>query len=65
MIIRSLDINKDWTFGIGKNNYLTSHKAIVQNIETRLLSFFGIASLIWMPELIGSVYLAQSLQSRR
>ena len=40
MIIRALDTSHDWTLGIGKNNYLFGQKAIVENIETRLLSFF-------------------------
>jgi hypothetical protein len=40
MITRALDVDHDWTFGIGKNNYLTEQKAIVQDINTRLLSFF-------------------------
>lgn len=41
MIVRSLDINGDWTFGKGKNNYLSNNKAIVQSIATRLQSFLG------------------------
>lgn len=40
MIIRALDSLGDWTFGIGKNNYFFDQKAIVENIQTRLLSFF-------------------------
>lgn len=41
MIVRSLDVNGDWTFGKGKNNYLANNKAIVQNISTRLNSYLG------------------------
>ena len=39
MIIRALDTNHDFTFGIGKNNYLHGQAAIAENIDTRLLSF--------------------------
>jgi len=41
MIVRSLDVNHDWTFGAGKNNYRTNLNALAQNIQTRLLSFLG------------------------
>lgn len=41
MIVRALDANHDWTFGKGKNDYLIQSRAIVQCIETRLLSFLG------------------------
>jgi len=41
MIIRALDINHDWTFGKGKENYLSGQLAIAENIQTRILSFFG------------------------
>ena len=41
MIIRALDINHDWTFGKGKENYLSAQLAIAENIQTRILSFFG------------------------
>ena len=41
MIVRSLDVNGDWQFGKGRNNYLSANKAIVQNISTRLNSFLG------------------------
>jgi hypothetical protein len=39
MIIRNLDSNGDWTFGQGKQNYLTGNAAIGLNIRTRLLSW--------------------------
>lgn len=39
--VRALDINHDWLFGKGQNDYLTGNKAIGQNINTRLNSFLG------------------------
>lgn len=39
--IRSLDALGDWTFGKGKNNYVTQLKAVSQNLKTRLKSFLG------------------------
>ena len=41
MIIRALDANHDFTFGIGKSNYLFGELAIEENIQTRLLEFFN------------------------
>lgn len=41
MIVRSLDVNHDWTFGKGKNNYLVNNDAIVQLINTNLNSYLG------------------------
>lgn len=41
MIVRALDINNDWTFGKGKNDYLKLNSALGQCIKTRLLSFLG------------------------
>lgn len=41
MRVRQVDSSHDFTFGKGKNNYLTATRAIVQNIDTRLLSFLG------------------------
>lgn len=41
MIIRALDTNHDFTFGRGKNSYLSKQLAIAENIDTRLLSFFN------------------------
>jgi hypothetical protein len=41
MIIRALDINSDWTFGKGKQNYLTETNAIKLNISTRLKQWKG------------------------
>lgn len=41
MIVRSLDINGDWEFGAGLNNYKRANLAVVQSIQTRLSSFIG------------------------
>lgn len=39
--VRALDINHDWTFGKGQNDYLRDQRAITQNINTRLYMFLG------------------------
>lgn len=41
MIVRALDINGDWEFGKGKNDYKRDIKALTQTIKTRCLSFLG------------------------
>lgn len=41
MIVRTLDINHDWEFGKGRNDYLSNNDAIVQMVNTRLNSFLG------------------------
>lgn len=41
MIFRTLDVNGDWTFGKGLNNYATDNKAIGLNIATRIRSWLG------------------------
>lgn len=41
MIVRALDAFGEWTWGRGKNNYLSLNAAIGQNIQTRLASFLG------------------------
>lgn len=41
MIIRALDADGDWTFGKGKNDYVSLNDAVGQNIQTRLSSFLG------------------------
>lgn len=41
MSVRQIDVNNDWTFGRGKNNYLRHNDAVAQNIKTRLQSFLG------------------------
>lgn len=41
MRVRAIDINGDWTFGKGQNDYKTANDAIAQNIRTRLYSVLG------------------------
>lgn len=41
MIVRALDVNGDWTFGKGKNDYLSGVDAVAQSISTRLDCFLG------------------------
>lgn len=41
MTMRNLDSNHDWTFGSGKNNYVSENLEIALNIKTRVLSFLG------------------------
>lgn len=41
MSFRNLDLNHDWTFGAGRNNYVTGNQEIALNIKTRVLSFLG------------------------
>lgn len=41
MRVRALDTDGDWEYGKGQNDYKTQNKAIAQNIQTRLSSFFG------------------------
>jgi hypothetical protein len=41
MIIRALDLDGDWTFGLGKQNYLQDNNAIALNIKTRILEFLN------------------------
>ena len=41
MIFRALDVNGDWLFGKGKNDYSSGNKAVGLNIQTRLASFLG------------------------
>ena len=39
MSVRALDKNGDWTFGVGRANYISGKAAINQNVSTRLKSF--------------------------
>lgn len=39
MITRAIDSDHDWTFGKGRQNYLSENAALAQNINTRLMSF--------------------------
>lgn len=41
MSFRNLDGNHDWTFGIGRNNYVYNDLEILINAKTRVLSFLG------------------------
>lgn len=41
MIVRAITSTGDWTYGAGKNNYLSANAAVAQTIATRLLSFLG------------------------
>lgn len=41
MRVRALDIDHDWQFGKGANDYLQGRAATVQNINTRLYEFLG------------------------
>lgn len=41
MSFRNLTATHDWTFGAGRNNYVTENQGIALNIKTRVLSFLG------------------------
>lgn len=41
MGFRNLDGNHDWTFGVGRNNYVSENQEVELNIKTRVLSFLG------------------------
>lgn len=41
MIFRNLDANHDWTFGKGRNNYVTGNACVSLNIKTRILSWLN------------------------
>lgn len=41
MKVRGVDLNNDWLFGKGLNDYKTNRNALAQNIKTRLQSFLG------------------------
>jgi hypothetical protein len=38
--VRALDSNGDWTFGLGRGNYLSGVAAIEQQIRCRILQFY-------------------------
>ena len=40
-MIRTLDVNGDWTYGAGINNYSSGNAEVAENIQTRLLCFLG------------------------
>lgn len=39
MRVRAIDSNGDWRFGHGLADYKTAHRAIAQNVQTRVKSF--------------------------
>ena len=41
MKIRKLTALNDWSFGAGIQNYATDQIAVAENIQTRVLSWFG------------------------
>lgn len=41
MRVRALDIDHDWQFGKGQNDYLRDQKAVMQSIKTRLMEFLN------------------------
>ena len=40
MTFRNLEAD-DWTFGIGRNNYVSENQEIALNLKTRIMSFLG------------------------
>jgi len=41
LITRAIDSDNDWRFGNGSGNYLSEQDALMQNIKTRIQSFYG------------------------
>lgn len=41
MVFREISAYNDWSFGQGRNSYLTKERAIAANIKTRLLFFLN------------------------
>lgn len=41
MIVRQITQSGDWTYGAGRNNYLSANAAVAQTIACRLMSFLG------------------------
>ena len=41
MRVRALDVNGDWEYGKGQNDYKVDRDAVAQNIQTRLNCFLG------------------------
>lgn len=41
MRVRSVDINNDWLFGKGRNDYKRDKMALAQKLKTRIQSFLG------------------------
>lgn len=67
MIVRGLDVNGDWLYGKGRNDYKSGISAIAQDIQCRLNSFLGdcffdtSAGVDWFNLLGGKNQLAVSL----
>lgn len=40
-IVRQVDLENDWTFGKGRNDYVKNNNTVAQNIKTRLGAFIG------------------------
>jgi hypothetical protein len=57
MSYRRLDTTWDYTFGDGKNNFLTDQEAVAQAIRTRLLFFQG----EWWENLLDGLPMFQSI----
>ena len=66
MIERALSATGDWTFGLGKQNYLSDQSAIIQDIRTRLYEFLNDAfwnmpaGIDW-PRLLGTPGMKQEI----
>lgn len=41
MRVRAITGDREWTFGKGKQGYKVDEEAIAQNVQTRIMSFFG------------------------
>ncbi len=41
MIVRTIDVNGDWLYGKGLNDYKSANLAVSQSIQTRLNCFVG------------------------
>jgi len=41
LIVRAIDVNHDWEYGKGLNDYKSGNLAVAQTINTRLSSFLG------------------------
>lgn len=67
MSVRALDSNHDWTFGAGRNNYVSNNLEVQQSLNTRLNSFLGdcffdlAAGLNWQGFLSGKDQLGLNL----
>jgi hypothetical protein len=59
-LVRALDGNGDWTFGLSLNNYISGNPMVAQDCQTRVSSFIGNcffdmgAGIDWFSYLAGS-----------